>query len=70
MKAIDRFNYALFDYNTPYAWGEKGTEGKFAVMTYAGFGSEYLKGSVAFRWWDFDYLTVCIILACFTRYYP
>ena len=67
MQTIDRFNYAFFDYNTPYAWGEKGIEGKYAVMTYAGFGSEYLKGAMTFRWWDYDYI-ICDELQNLLKY--
>ena len=56
MKSDNRFIYAFFGYNTPYALRE--FKDKSAVMTYSGFGSEFLKGSAEFRWWDYDYI-VC-----------
>ena len=54
-KAVDRATYSFFDYNTGHVWGEQREHG-MPVMTYAGFGSEVLKGKSAFRLNGYKYI--------------
>lgn len=70
-RTVDRFSYAIWDYNEKKNWGEQPNENRMPVMTYSGFGWELRKYKRTFHLTDYDYI-ICDEMQHLVRYqeYP